>query len=115
MYIAVIFFYPLLFVKDRPQEKKAPTTSEIMLYTEEISAAMEVVSHERKGTTKSGTEFSVAIYRPTNKIVPADRVSYTKEQEAVLHEMIEAQREIAASGDKPYGIIRSIRKFLNRT
>lgn len=43
IYLAVVSYIPLLIAKDRKQIEKSSPAPEIMLYTEEISAAMEVI------------------------------------------------------------------------
>ncbi|MDF2680881.1 MAG: hypothetical protein K0R47_2071 [Brevibacillus sp.] len=80
---------------------------------------MEVVGQERRGKTISGTEFSVSVYRPTKKILPAERVSFTEDHAALLHEIMQGHREMAAGLEKPKGksngFIRSIRDFLHKS
>lgn len=62
---------------------------------------MEVVGQERIGKTISGTEFSVSVYRPTKKILPAERVSFTEEHAALLHEIMKGTEKWHPVWKKP--------------
>ncbi|GED30081.1 MULTISPECIES: hypothetical protein [Brevibacillus] len=79
---------------------------------------MEVVDQERKGITTNGTEFSVAVYRPTKKILPAERVSFSDDHTAILKEILQGQGEIAAGTEKSKakstGLIQSIKDYFHK-
>lgn len=56
---------------------------------------MELVKDDKKGKTRGGTDYTVASFRPTKKILPAKRVSL----------------EIVKTPAKPNGLVRIVRKI----